>query len=52
MSQFKENFQRDEKESLDYDDAAFYIFGMAMLLIVLLPATYYFFIQPVMYGEV
>jgi translocation protein SEC63 len=52
MSQFKENFQRDEKESLDYDDSAFYIFGMTMMLIFLLPATYYMVIQPMLYGEV
>jgi len=39
-SGFKENFERGEKESLDYDDSAFYYFGMSMLLIVLIPATY------------
>jgi hypothetical protein len=51
-SGFKENFERGEKESLDYDDSAFYYFGLAMLLIVLLPATYYMIIQPIMHGEI
>jgi len=52
MSQFKENFERGEKDTLDYDDSAFYIFGMAMLLIFLLPATYHLVISPMMYGEI
>ena len=43
-SGFKENFERGEKESLDYDDSAFYYFGLAMLLIVLVPSTYYMLI--------
>lgn len=51
-SGFKENFERGEKENLDYDDSAFYYFGLAMLLIVLLPATYYVVIQPIFYGDI
>ena len=43
-SGFKENFERGEKESLDYDDSAFYFFGFAMLMLVLIPATYYMLI--------
>lgn len=48
---FKENFERGEKESLDYDDSAFYYFCLAMLIIVLVPLTYYLLIKPVLYGE-
>ena len=40
MSTFKENFERGDKEQLDYDDSAFYYFGLSMLTVVLLPATY------------
>jgi len=48
---FKENFERGEKENLDYDESAFYYFCLAMLMIVLVPATYYMLIQPVLFGE-
>ena len=49
---FKENFERGgEKENLDYDDSAFYYFGMAMLNMVLIPATYYLVVKPVLFGE-
>lgn len=51
-SGFKENFERGEKESLDYDDSAFYYFSVALLLIGLIPATWYFIMKPVMYGEI
>jgi hypothetical protein len=51
MSSFKENFERGEKDELDYDDSAFYYFGLSMLLIVLVPATYFMIIQPVLFGE-
>ena len=48
---FKENFERGgEKENLDYDDSAFYYFSLAMLNVVLIPATYYLVIKPVMFG--
>jgi hypothetical protein len=50
-SGFKENFERGEDESLDYDDSAFYYFGLALLLIGLVPATWYMIIQPIIYGE-
>jgi len=48
---FKENFERGEKENLDYDESAFYYFCLAMLIIVLVPATYYMIIKPVLFGE-
>ena len=51
-SGFKENFERGEKESLDYDDSAFYYFGLAMLLIVLLPLTWLLVLKPVFKGEI
>jgi len=51
-SGFKENFERGEKENLDYDDSAFYYFGLAMLMLTLIPATYYMIVQPVLYGEI
>lgn len=51
MSSFKENFERGDREQLDYDDAAFYYFGLAMLLVVLLPATWYMILSPMIFGE-
>jgi len=51
MSSFKENFERGDREQLDYDDAAFYYFGLAMLLVVLAPATWYMVLQPILFGE-
>ena len=51
-SGFKENFEREEKESLDYDDSAFYYFGLAMLLIVLLPLTWLLVLKPIVKGEI
>lgn len=50
-SGFKENFERGEKEQLDYDDSAFYYFSLAMLILVLVPATYYMIVKPVLYGD-
>jgi len=52
MSSFKENFERGEKEQLDYDDSAFYYFGLTMLSIVLFPLTYIFILKPIFFGEV
>lgn len=52
MSSFKENFERGEKESLDYDDSAFYYFTLTMLSVILIPATYTFIIQPIMFGDI
>lgn len=51
-SGFKENFERGEKENLDYDDSAFYYFGLALLLLGLVPATWYMIISPILYGEI
>jgi len=51
MSTFKENFERGDKESLDYDDSAFYYFGLAMLFIVLVPLSYIMLIKPILFGE-
>ena len=52
MSSFKENFERGDKEQLDYDDSAFYYFGLAMLMIVLIPCTYIMLIKPVFFGDI
>jgi len=38
---FQENFSRDEKEDLNYDDKAFYYYATTMLLLFLVPATYF-----------
>jgi translocation protein SEC63 len=51
-SGFKENFERGEKESLDYDDSAFYYFSLALLLLGLVPATWYMIIKPIIFGEI
>lgn len=53
-SGFKENFQRQggEDEGMDYDDSAFYYFGMAMLGVILIPLTYNWFLKPIFYGEI
>lgn len=48
---FKENFEKEDKDQLDYDDSAFYYFGLSMLVVVALPLTYYMVIKPIMYGE-
>jgi preprotein translocase subunit Sec63 len=50
-SGFKENFERGEKESLDYDDSAFYYFGLALLTVSAFPMTWYLILQPIFYGE-
>ena len=50
-SGFKDNMGKGEKENLDYDDSAFYYFGLAMLCIVLTPVSYYALFKPVFYGE-
>lgn len=51
MSSFKENFERGDREQLDYDDAAFYYFALALLLVTLLPATWYMVLKPMIFGE-
>jgi hypothetical protein len=48
---FKENFERGDKDELDYDDSAFYYFGLAMLFVILVPATWILIIKPVLFGE-
>ena len=50
-SGFKENFERGDKESLDYDDSAFYYFGLALLTVSAVPLTYLLIIKPILYGE-
>jgi len=52
-SGFKENFQRSggEDEGMDYDDSAFYYFGMCMLVVGLVPFTYNWFLAPIFFGE-
>lgn len=37
---------------MDYDDSAFYYFGVSMLFIVLVPLTYNWIIKPVFFGEI
>jgi preprotein translocase subunit Sec63 len=48
---FKENFEKEDKDSLDYDDSAFYYFGLSMLVVVALPLTYQMVAKPILYGE-
>jgi len=51
-SGFKENFERGGgDDEMDYDDSAFYYFSMAMLSIVLIPATWIMIISPIFFGE-
>ena len=52
MSSFKENFERGDKEQLDYDDSAFYYFSLSFLLLILFPATYYMIIKPIFFGDI
>jgi hypothetical protein len=48
---FKENFEKGEKESLDYDDSAFYYFGLALLTVAAFPLTYILIIKPILFGD-
>ena len=48
---FKDNFQREEKKGLQYDDTAFYYYSFATLIFTLVPATYHWFIKPMLVGE-
>ena len=48
---FKENFERGDKDELDYDDSAFYYFGLAMLFVILVPATWILIFKPMLFGE-
>jgi hypothetical protein len=51
MSTFKENFERGDREQLDYDDSAFYYFGLVLLLVIVVPGTWYVFLKPVVFGD-
>jgi hypothetical protein len=48
---FKENFERGDKDELDYDDSAFYYFGLSMLFVILVPLTWLLILKPVLFGE-
>ena len=48
---FKENFEKEDKDSLDYDDSAFYYFGLAMLVVTAVPLTYIMVIKPILFGD-
>ena len=48
---FKENFQREEKKGLQYDDTAFQYYTFATLLVILVPFTYHLVIKPILVGE-
>lgn len=37
MSNFQDNFHREEEEKLDYDDSAFYYFFISILTVILVP---------------
>ena len=51
-SGFKENFERGGgDDDMDYDESAFYYFSMAMLCIILIPATYNMIISPIFFGD-
>lgn len=51
MSNFQDNFHRDEEKLLDYDDSAFYYFFISILTVILVPLTYGI-IKTVIKGEV
>ena len=51
MSNFKDNFGRDEDENLQYDDNAFYYFSFSILAFSLVPLTYLLVIKPILFGE-
>ena len=52
---FKDNFDKGggggDKGDLDYDENAFYYFGVSLLLIFLTPATYYLIIKPIFFSD-
>lgn len=50
MSNFKENFARDEEKMLDYDDSAFYYFFISLLTVFLVPFTFHI-IKTMLLGE-
>ena len=50
MSNFQDNFHREEEQSLDYDDSAFFYFFIAILTCILIPFTYRVITQMI-FGE-
>jgi translocation protein SEC63 len=47
----QDHFFRSEKQELQYDDSAFYIFFISLLTIVLVPYTYYM-LKSILFGEI
>ena len=41
MSNFQDNFHREEEKLLDYDDSAFYYFFVSILTVFLVPFTFH-----------
>jgi translocation protein SEC63 len=41
MSNFQDNFHREEEKLLDYDDSAFYYFFISILTVIQIPFTYH-----------
>lgn len=41
MSNFQDNFHREEEKLLDYDDSAFYYFFISILTVGLIPLTFH-----------
>jgi translocation protein SEC63 len=50
MSNFQDNFHRDEEKLLDYDDSAFYYFFISILTVVAVPLTYGI-VKTIIFGE-
>lgn len=52
MSNFQDNFKRDEEEDmLEYDDSAFYYFSISVLTFILIPYTWHL-VSKVLFGEI
>ena len=52
MSDFKDNFKKgnEDESTLNYDDAAFYYFSIAILTVILVPWTWYM-LKQMIWGE-
>lgn len=50
MSNFQDNFHREEEKLLDYDDSAFYYFFISILTVFLIPFTYHI-LKTIVFGE-
>lgn len=50
MSNFQDNFHREEEKLLDYDDSAFYYFFVSILTVVLIPLSYSI-LKTMIFGE-